>query len=335
MKLTREGKRFLLATALIAVAAFNTGNNLIYLILSLMFSFIASSYGILKMNLSGLLLEVLVSGPVFAGEPARAELLIYNRKKIPAYSLNLSAADVAAKIYCSHVPSRGAVKEEMTLVFNKRGLYGYRNFFIQSGFPFILFQKSIAVEVSGNVLVYPQLLDIDGLIDDITAREDHGEKAVRNSGDDVSALREYQYGDDRRDIHWKASARWSSLIVKEYAGHLSRRVTIIMDNGMPRQAEQHFEKAVAVAASLTNHYIGRGYLVRLLSCRKVVPFGSGQGHLFSILDILALMREEECGDDSLMFSRGEGFSVTVLRSPHSTPALQAGAGGMVVYADTV
>jgi uncharacterized protein (DUF58 family) len=103
---------------------------------------------------------------------------------------------------------------------------------------------------------------------------------------------------------------------------------------MPWQEEQKFEKAVAVAASLTNHYIGRGYLVRLLSCRKVVPFGSGKGHLFSILDILALIREEECGDDSLM-SSPEGFSITVLRSPHSTSSLQAGAGGLVVYADTV
>jgi len=334
MKLTREGKRFLLATALIAVAAFNTGNNLIYLILSLMFSFIALSYGVLKMNLSGLRLDVLVSGPVFAGEPARAELLIQNRKKIPAYSLNLSAPDIAEKVYCGYVPSRGVVKKEMIVVFNKRGLYGYRSFFIQSGFPFILFHKSIAAEVSGSVLVYPQLLDIEGLIDDITAFEDQGEKAIRNIGDDVYALREYQYGDDRRDIHWKASARLASLIVKEYAGHFSRRVTIIMDNRMPRQHDQHFEKAVAVAASLTNQYIAGGYLVRLLSCRKVIPFGSGQGHLFSILDILALIREEECGDDSLR-SSPEGFSITVLRSAHSAPVLQAGAEGIVVYADAV
>ena len=334
MKLTREGKRFLLATALIAFAAVNTGNNLIYLILSLMFSFIALSYGILKMNLAGLRLEILASGSVFAGVPAHAELLIHNRKKIPAYSLNLSAPDVVENIYCSYVPSRGTLKKDMFIVFSKRGLYRYRNFFIQSGFPFILFQKSIAAEVSGELLVYPQLLDIEGLIDNITAHEDQGEKAVRDSGDDVYALREYQYGDDRRDVHWKASARRSILIVKEYAGYLSRRVTIILDNGMPRHDEQHFEKAVAVAASLTTHYIAGGYLVRLLSCRKVVPFGSGQGHLFNILDILALIREEECAEDSLIFSP-EGFSIIVVRSAHSSPALQAGAEGMVVYADTV
>ena len=81
MKFTREGKRFFLATALIAVAAVNTGNNLIYLILSLMLSFTTLSYIILRINLSSLLLEVSFSGPVFAGEPARAVLFI-DRKSV-------------------------------------------------------------------------------------------------------------------------------------------------------------------------------------------------------------------------------------------------------------
>jgi hypothetical protein len=66
MKTTPEGKRFLLATFLITVAAVNTGNNLIYLILSLMLSFILLSIVLLKINLSGLSLEVSINPPVFA-----------------------------------------------------------------------------------------------------------------------------------------------------------------------------------------------------------------------------------------------------------------------------
>ncbi|NJD55655.1 MAG: DUF58 domain-containing protein [Nitrospirae bacterium] len=331
MRLTREGKRFFLATALIAVAAVNTGNNLIYLILSLMLSFTTLSYVILRVNLSSLLLEVSFGGPVFAGEPARAELIIRNRKGIPAYSLNIQAEDAVEKLYCTYVPPAGVVREEMNLIFRKRGLYGYRDFSVLSGFPFILFQKTIAVAVSGNVLVYPRIIDVDELVRDLVARENEGEKAVRSRGDDAYALREYQYGDDRRNIHWKASARLSTLIVKEYAEYLSRRVTILIDNRMPPD-EQAFEKAVAVAASLTSQYIGSGYLVRLLSCRKVVPFGSGEGHLYGILDILALLHEEECCD--AVTNDHEGFIVAVLKSARS-PLAQTAAEGMVVHADTV
>lgn len=332
MRFTREGKRFFLATALIAVAAVNTGNNLIYLILSLMLSFTTLSYIILRINLSSLLLEVSFSGPVFAGEPARAVLLIRNRKGIPAYSLNIHADNAVEKLYCSHVPPAGMVQEELNMVFRKRGLYGYRDFSILSGFPFILFQKTVTVAVSGNVLVYPRIIDVDELVCDLAARENEGEKAVRSKGDDAYALREYQYGDDRRSIHWKASARLSTLIVKEYAEYLSRRVTIIVDNSMPPD-EQAFEKAVAVAASLTGHYIGNGYLVRLLSCRKVVPFGSGEGHLYSILDILALLREEERCD--AVMSTHEGFTVAVLKSARSAFAAQTAGEEVVVHADAV
>ncbi|HYQ48720.1 MAG TPA: DUF58 domain-containing protein [Thermodesulfovibrionales bacterium] len=332
MKLTREGKRFLLATALIAVAAVNTGNNLIYLILSLMLSFTTLSYVILKVNLSSLLLKISISGPVFAGEPVRAELLISNRKRFPAYSLNIQTDESVEKVYCSHVPPDGMAREELNLVFRKRGLYGYRDFSVLSGFPFILFQKTIAVAVSGDVLVYPRIIDVDGLVRDLIACENEGEKAVRSKGDDTYGLREYQYGDDRRSIHWKASARLSTLIVKEYAEYLSRRVTIIIDNGLP-QDEMGFEKAVEVAASLAGHYIGNGYLVRVLSCRKVVPFGSGEGHLYGILDILAMLKEEEICDAST--HEREGFTVAVLKSARSVLAAQIAAGEMVVYADTV
>ena len=60
MRPTKEGKRFLLATLLIAVAAFNTGNNLIFLILAMMLSMILLSVVILRYNLKGLTLAFLL-----------------------------------------------------------------------------------------------------------------------------------------------------------------------------------------------------------------------------------------------------------------------------------
>jgi hypothetical protein len=60
MKLTREGKRFLLATILLTFAAFNTGNNLIYMILAMMFSIVIISAAALIINMKGLSLAVSV-----------------------------------------------------------------------------------------------------------------------------------------------------------------------------------------------------------------------------------------------------------------------------------
>ena len=71
MKSTREGKRFFLAAFMIALAAFNTGNNLIYLILSMMLAIFFLSIIVLKINMRKLVLKVYQDNPVYADTPCK------------------------------------------------------------------------------------------------------------------------------------------------------------------------------------------------------------------------------------------------------------------------
>ena len=87
MKLTREGKRFFLASILIGIAAFNTGNNLIYLILSMMLALFVLSVAILRINMKNLTVRLFQPGPVFANNPADIALTVKNLKSFPSYSL--------------------------------------------------------------------------------------------------------------------------------------------------------------------------------------------------------------------------------------------------------
>ncbi len=333
MKLTREGKRFLLAAVLIAVAAVNTGNNLIYLILSLMLSFIVLSYLILRLNLAGLVLEVSPSGPVYAGEQISVELLVHNKKKIPAYSVIIEAADAAAPVYCGEISGHGVFRGRMKMVFRKRGLYGYRDFVVQSGFPFILFRKSMTVKVSGQVLVYPKLLDIRKMIKDIDGRQDEGMVAVRGRGDEVYSLRAYYHGDDWRRIHWKASAKQEGFLVREYAEYVSDKITILLDNLHPYD-DMNFETAVSVAASLAKQYVETGYPVQFVAAGKTMPFGIGEEHLRLILEELSVINQEE-GDADLSSTGEDGFSIAILKSAQSGLKAVAASADMVIYADTL
>ncbi len=333
MKLTREGKRFLLAAVLIAVAAVNTGNNLIYLILSLMLSFLVLSYLILRLNLAKLVLEVSPAGSVYAGERVSVELFIHNKKKIPVYSVIIDAADAAAPMYCGEIAGHGVFRGRLKLVFMKRGLYGYRDFIVQSGFPFILFRKGMKVEVSGQVLVYPRLLDVREMINNMDGRQEEGVVAVRGRGDEVYSLRAFQYGDDWRRIHWKASARQDGFLIREYAEYASQKITILLDNLLPRD-ENNFEAAVSVAASLAKQYLEAGYPVRFIAAGKTIPFGSGEDHLRSILDLLAVITQEE-GDADLAGFSGDGFSIAILRSASSSLKTVAVSADLVIYADTL
>jgi len=333
MKLTREGKRFLLAAVLIAVAALNTGNNLIYLILSLMLSFLVISYLILRLNLAGLVLEVSAAGPVFAGEEVSVELLIRNKKRIPVFSVIIAAPDATEQVYCGEISGNSVFRGRMVMAFRKRGLYGYRNFVVQSGFPFILFRKSMSVNVSGQVLVYPKLLDIKDMIEVIEGRREEAGAAVRGRGDGVYSLRAFQYGDDWRRIHWKASARQNGFFIREYAEYSSQQITILLDNLLPHEGEL-FEAVVSISASLAKQYVERGYPVRIIAAGKTIPFGSGNEHLLSIFHMLALISEQQEEWNIAGFGT-EGFSIAVLKSAESGLKSEAASADLVIYADTV
>jgi uncharacterized protein (DUF58 family) len=331
MKTTREGKRFILATVLIGVAAVNTGNNLIYLIFSLMLSFILLAIALLLTNLSGISLEVSLNHPVFAGERSQALFTLRNRKKrIPAYSIHITAPGVSSPVYCAFVPTKGLVKEELKITFSKRGMYSFGDFFIRSGFPFILFEKNAAVKVSGGALVYPALIDVDQVISDISGREGLGTKLAIGASQEIHAIREFRYGDDWRNIHWKATAKASSLMVKEYAVTEIRKVTLIIDNLLPEE-EADFEKILSLAGSLAHYFLGAGYFVRVLSCKKVVPFGAGDEHLFKTLDVLALMHEED-SMDCPMSHDVEGYTILLLKSGSSAFNRYIAAADVVMYA---
>ncbi len=334
MKSTREGKRFVLASVLIAAAALNTGNNLIYLILALMLSLIVLSVVILKLNLSKLSAQTVSVSPVFAGKEASISITVRNRKRYtPSYSVSVLSEGMTSRAYFPVVPAHDEATRDVKILFRKRGLYGCRSFTAQSGFPFILLEGGVAMEVEGEVLVYPALRDVEDIV--CRGRESEEGAGMRpgGAGDDVYSLREYRHGDDLRLIHWKASAKVSALMVKEYGDHELRRTTIILDNlkqGGPvsREDIDVFEKAVSVAASLARHFIERGNLVRIVSAKKVIPYGGGDEQLFKILDILAVIAEEDRWESPLP-GEGEGLVVSVFRS--SRPSLP----DLIVISDLV
>ncbi len=334
MKSTREGKRFAIASALIAVAALNTGNNLIYLIFSLMLSFLALSVLLLKANLSGLSLAVKSAPVLFAGQEASLKLLLNNHKRLlSSYSVECLLPGVLTPVYFAMAPPLRSVEREATVKFERRGVYSYANFQSRSGFPFILFKGARSLKATGEVLVYPALMQVEGLMEGVRGIEGTDVFRLSSSGDDIYSLREFRDGDDRRRIHWKASAKTGDLLVKEYADYEATSVSVVLNNLLPEGGEL-FEKAVSLAASFAKEFLERGYSVRVVTCRRTIPFGSGDEHLFRILDILALITEEDGCNDPLE-DAGDGYYLHILKSRRSPRFYCPARGGKVVYAEDV
>ncbi len=332
MRPTREGKRFILATFLIAVAAVNTGNNLIYLVLAMMLSIVAISIGALHINLNGISVSITAAHPIFVKTGSRLRISIYNKKRFaPSYSIRLLFPEnIVGSCLIPHVPAAGSAAFDFDATFKKRGIYKYGAFYIESTFPFILFEKKAYPIIEGEVTVYPEIKEIGDTIPELSTYELHSYVLKQDFGDEFLRIREFVYGDSMRRIQWKATAKTGKLMIMESGISEPKLFTVILDNIKPHDKES-FEKAVTFAASIADKFIKMGYLVRLLTCKKTIPFGSESEHFFKILDLLAVIEEEDRWECPLI-SEFQGTGVLILKSFDSSLKKAAAECSMVIYA---
>ena len=90
-------------------------------------------------------------------------------------------------------------------------------------------------------------------------------KSWGQTGTEFHSLREYQRGDDIRRINWKASARTTSLIVRETALEGIRRCTVVLDMSAAEYVGSSFEQAVIAAASVTASSAHTGVATRFVT----------------------------------------------------------------------
>jgi hypothetical protein len=106
-EVTRAGFVYFFAVFVIGVAALNTGNNLLYIVLASMLAAILVSAIVSGAVLSGLELDVKLPEHIFAQESAASTIILRNsRRYIPAFSLNvISAAKEKPRKLWRWVPS--------------------------------------------------------------------------------------------------------------------------------------------------------------------------------------------------------------------------------------
>jgi uncharacterized protein (DUF58 family) len=100
-------------------------------------------------------------------------------------------------------------------------------------------------------------------------------RSVAAAGEEDATVRPYQRGDDRRRVHWRATARHGELMVRREEQPWQSRATLVLDTrtaahgqrpeGRRTPATSSLEWSVAAAASVGVHLLERGYAVRLVT----------------------------------------------------------------------
>ena len=296
IRLTSEGTRYILLTLAVGVAALNTGNNLLYLLLAMLLSLIVMSGILSEQCLRHLTIRRRPPAHIFAGRQATATMSIANRKpRLPTFSLRVmdvvERKAVELGIHLPHLPPRASVTRSYPLLFTRRGLYKIEGIKLLTRFPFGLFIKAATLPLESDLVVYPDPKPLpEALVHDlVTLGQDHA-MLRRGQGFGLYNLRDYMPGDDSRAIHWKTSARHSHLIVRETEAEDQRQVTLVLPTSGPDNLPDAFEHAVVLVASLAAYFQERAFAIRLLVGEEEVPSGSGETHFYRILRALALCR---------------------------------------------
>jgi uncharacterized protein (DUF58 family) len=178
-----------------------------------------------------------------------------------------------------------------------------------------LVQRSLLYPIAQSVLVAPSLSGIRRfrLLALQHRLRDAGVRAVRRRGQgtNFSHLREYTRGDDPRRIDWKASARRSTIITREYTVEQGQSIIIALDAGrlMTQLAGElsRFEYALSSALVLADVATQSRDQVGLMifddEIRAFVPPARGAAALASIRAALVTARASMVEPDYAMAFR--------------------------------
>lgn len=289
---TRLGLGFLALLAGVAVAAFNTGNNLLYAVLALMLAMLALQAVLAELNLRGVSVQRRLPTEVFAFEAAQGGLILVNqRRAFPAIALEVEEIERGeARAGFLLVPSGGQAEGPVTWTFPERGQVQMGRLRVSSAFPFGLFLRFRDLACPGELLVYPRRggrgLPFNragrGSLEDDSARHPGGD------GDFVG-LRPYQPGDPMRSIHWPNSARSGTPMVVQRASGRAEQV-VLKVTGRPGRLEQELAEACGQAV----RHLQAGHVVGL-ELRDQAPIAPAQGasHRRRLLTALALVPPED------------------------------------------
>jgi uncharacterized protein (DUF58 family) len=304
-QLTREGVVYLAGIFVVALAALNTGNNLMFMVLSCLLAGVLISGLLSRLVLGGVYVRLELPEHIFAGQSILAVAELQNTKKaMPSFSVSLvsearqptkrqpqkGVSNILSRpVYFPHVPSHRAVRQDVELTFSRRGIYRQDTFGLRTKFPFGFLQKTRRVDSGIEAVVFPSVESTKEFYEVLPLVTGELESYQRGRGHDLYAIRDYQNNDSARHVDWKASAKTGVLQVREYAREDERRVMLVFDpyRSDPAQSGEQFDRAVTLCAGIAWHFSEMNSSLEFRSAGFATPRVPANQVIYDVLRYLA------------------------------------------------
>jgi uncharacterized protein (DUF58 family) len=291
---TREGAWFLLLMFGVVLAALNTGNNLLYMVLGCLLAVLVASNVLAEWNIRGLRVQRRLPDEAWAEQGAGGVLIVENQRRFGAgWALTIrdeavgAAAGVepeVARARVLKVAPGESVEAPARWSFSARGDVQLAALTVESTFPFGLMRRWRRVPAPATVLVFPR--PQPGLARGRVAGRGRARPDQRRTGEggDFRGLRPYVPGDPLRQLHWPTTARVGRPMVVVRNQEVADEVVVeVMD-----AHGEAWERSLSRAAGQIQHHVRSGHAVglRILGAVHTARVGDAwRRHLLGLLAV--------------------------------------------------
>lgn len=184
---------------------------------------------------------------------------------------------------------RGLVQFQATL---NRGIYEFSGFNVKTYLPNGFFIANKRIIQKQRMIVWPELdREHLNLAKEFIAGGMVEAGVQKKRGEEYSGIREYQQGDALKKVHWKKTALYKKILVRDEVETFEKRAVVIVDNSK-KEDLTYFEDILSVSRTVIESLISIGFVV------SMVCLIDGRPNLFSggpveLNDILAGLKPEE------------------------------------------
>lgn len=252
--------------ALTAICFFGAGINTmagwLYAISGISFALLGVAAILPPRSLTGLSITRRPMRPVSAGDDLTVELEICNQTQQPVNLLQVEdmlpfVLGKPVQKAIETIASQGSYRWVYYHPTQRRGVYRWHTVELGSGAPLGLFWCRRQRDCAATAIVYPTVLPLATcpLVDEMGQEESkrgdpRGRPLQTATTGLVRSLRPYRVGDPTRLIHWRTSARYGELRVRELEMVTGGQEIVIALDSASNWEEENFEQAVIATASL-------------------------------------------------------------------------------------
>lgn len=274
-------------------AATNTMAGWLYVISGTIFAMLLIGAILPVRSLRRLWVRHLPIAPVSAGDKLAIELEINNPTSKPItllQAVDLLPPQLGKPVEknIDFIPARQVYRFVYYQATIRRGVYRWDQVQLRTAAPLGLFWHRRSWQTSARAIVYPQILPLSNcsIVDNRGQERSYSLSSDNNplaaTEGITRSLRPYRRGDPTRLIHWRSSARYGELRVRELETLLGGQEIIICLDTVSSWDEEAFEVAVTAAASLYMYALRSQLDVKLWTAQTGLVRGKQ-----TILELLA------------------------------------------------